>query len=346
MPVQYQTGIIQEHRTVRQSCGVFDVSHMGFVFVRGKEAKPFIQKLITNDINRISPRKALYTVLCLPTGGTIDDCIVYCRSPTEYAFVVNASNTAKDIAWMREHATPDVTIVDASEETSLIAVQGPQALQILCNSSSTDLTQVARFQFVDCSIAGVPCMAARTGYTGEDGFELACAAEHCVPLWESLLDQSTPTQPILPIGLGARNTLRLEARYCLYGNDLDETTTPYEAGLGWVVKLDASDFIGKQALVEQKRTGVQRKLIGFTIRARAIARPGYPILLNDPHSKQTILGTVTSGTGGISVPGAIGLGYVPSQYATQGQSVAIDCRGKKVPATITKGPFYTREEQS
>ena len=251
--------------------------------------------------------------------------------------IVNASNTPKDLAWIREHAG-GADVVDESAATGLIAVQGPQAVPLLAGlAEGADLAAVKRFHFARCRVAGVPVLAARTGYTGEDGFELACPADQTAALWRALLAAG-----LAPIGLGARDTLRLEARLSLYGNDIDETTTPYEAGLGWVVKPDAKDFIGKEALLRQKAEGLRRTLVGFRIDGRGIARHDYPIVDRALTGDAQVIGRVTSGTTGITVGGAIGLGYVPASRGAPGTQLTIDCRGKDVAATVVKGPFYQR----
>lgn len=332
MPVQYPTGIIKEHKAVRDAVGLFDVSHMGEAWLRGAGALEAVQRIVTNDAGKLADGQAMYTVMCLPSGGIVDDCIVYRRRADEYLIVLNAGNVTKDVAWLREHAGSGVTVDDRSEATALIAVQGPNAVATTDLLANVDLAAVARFSFAECTVAGVDVLAARTGYTGEDGFELACPADRAVALWDALLEAGGQ-----PIGLGARDTLRLEARLCLYGNDIDETTNPYEAGLAWVVKPDAKDFIGKDALVAAKAAGTGRKLIGFVISERAIARHGYPILADGQR-----IGEVTSGTKGISVEGAIGMGYVSTEHAAIGNSITIDCRGKEAVATIVKGPFYKR----
>ncbi|HKE20101.1 MAG TPA: glycine cleavage system aminomethyltransferase GcvT [Kofleriaceae bacterium] len=339
MPLQYQ-GIVAEHRAVRSAVGLFDVSHMGEVALRGPAAGDAVQRLITNDAAKLEDGSALYTVMCLPDGGIVDDCIVYRRAADDYMIIVNASNAAKDLAWVRQHAGA-AAVTDESDETALIAVQGPAAVALCARlAEAADLAGVGRFHFARCRIAGVPCLAARTGYTGEDGFELACPADRAADLWSALLAEGA-ADGVQPIGLGARDTLRLEARLCLYGNDIDETTTPLEAGLGWVVKLDAGDFVGRDALARQKVAGVKRSLVGFRIDGRGIARHGYAIvdraLEGDP-----VIGQVTSGTTGITVGGAIGMGYVPVSHAAAGRELTVDCRGKDVTAHIVKGPFYQR----
>jgi aminomethyltransferase len=341
MPVQYRTGIVKEHEATRTAAGVFDVSHMGEAVVRGQRAAEAVQRLITNDVGKLTDGAAMYTVMCKPDGGIVDDCIWYRRSATEYLVIFNASNRDKDLAWVREHAGPLAEVEDQSEATALIAVQGPRAVALVDGLSGADLAAVPRFHFADADIAGVRCMAARTGYTGEDGFEVACPATDAVSLWNAILDAGEAVGAV-PVGLGARDTLRLEARLCLYGNDIDETTTPYEAGLGWVVKPDAGDFIGKDALLRQKAEGVRRKLIGFRMDGRRAPRHGYAIV--DRDHDPPVIGEVTSGAPGITVGGAIGMGYVPAGYARADTTVTIDVRGKDVAATIVKGPFYKRED--
>jgi aminomethyltransferase len=339
MPLQYRGGIIKEHKQVRAAVGLFDVSHMGEVYLRGPSAAATVQRLITNDAGSLADGRALYTVMCKPDGGILDDCIVYRRAADEWLIILNAACRAKDVAWIRDNAG-GADIEDASEATSLIAVQGPEAVAICDQLADADLTAVPRFGFADCRLAGIPAMAARTGYTGEDGFEILCPAEGALALWSELLTLAEDAGGG-PIGLGARDTLRLEARLCLYGNDIDETTNPYEAGLGWVVKLDAGDFIGSGALVAVKAAGPARKLVGFRIEGRGIARPGYAIVEREREPAE--VGRVTSGTTGITVGGAIGMGYVPADRARAGETITIDIRGKDVEATLVKGPFYKRE---
>jgi len=336
MPVQYKLGIIKEHRHVRDSIGIFDVCHMGEAVLSGADAGKAVQKLITNDLSKLVDGAALYTVMCYEDGGIVDDCIVYRRSETEYLIILNASNTEKDLAWIRKNVGDMTDVDDQSVATALVAVQGPHAVE-LCNSlSPADLTSVKRFNFVRCDFAGVEVMAARTGYTGEDGFELAFPATEATKVWDALVAD----ERVQPIGLGARDTLRLEAKLCLYGNDIDKTTTPYEAGLGWVVKPNAADFIGKEALVAQKAEGLKRKLVGFRMEAKGIARHGYNIV--DRDQADPVIGQVTSGTNGITVGGAIGMGYVPLAQSKSGTKLTIDCRGKDVPAVVVKGAFYKR----
>lgn len=348
MPVQYKPGIIKEHRNVRSAVGLFDVSHMGEAFIRGARAGEAVQRLVTNNVGKMVDGSAMYTVMCYEHGGIVDDCIVYRRAADDYMIVLNAANVEKDLAWIRESTggIADSDIIDASDETALIAVQGPRAVALVDRLSPSDMAGIRPFHFAEVDVAGVPCMAARTGYTGEDGFELACPADRAVDVWTALLTEGE-ADGVMPIGLGARDTLRLEARLSLYGNDIDETTSPLEAGLGWVVKFKAGDFIGKDALRAQRASGVTRKLVGFRVEGRGIARSGYAILDRErpPESEAgPQIGRVTSGTKGISVDGAIGLGYVPTAYAKVGNSITIDCRGKDARAVIVKGKFYRRSD--
>jgi aminomethyltransferase len=343
MPVSYPAGTIKEHRAVREAVGLFDVSHMGEAYLRGSGARRVVGQLATNAVERAPVGKAVYTLLCHPSGGVVDDCIFYKRSDDEFFVIVNASNTAKDLEWFRDHASTDCDIVDVSDQTALIAVQGPKAAAMVDALAGGALAQMPSFSFADATVAGVRCLAARTGYTGEDGFELACAAVDAVRLWGALLEAAKPLGGV-PIGLGARDTLRLEAKLPLYGNDLDDDHSPLEAGLGWAVKLDR-EFIGATALREQQARGVSRTLVGFTIAdgARAIARHGYPVVDRTRGTGEAaVIGNVTSGGPGIWVGGAIGLAYVPAACALAGGQLTIDCRGKDVPATVVSGKFYKR----
>src|SRR5690348_4782304 len=340
MPVAYPAGTIKEHKAVRTSVGLFDVSHMGEFVLRGPRALDVVERLTSNAVATAPPGKAVYTLLCRPSGGIVDDCIFYKRSDEEFFVVVNASNTGKDLEWFREHASTTCDVVDASDETALIAVQGPKAVAMVDALAGGKLADLPSFSFAETTIAGVPCMAARTGYTGEDGFEIACRPADAPKLWTALLDAATPLGG-LPIGLGARDTLRLESKLPLYGNDIDDDHTPLEAGLGWAVKLDR-EFIGAPALRAQKERGLQRQLVGFKIdeTARAIARHGYAVVDRSLGTgEQAVIGTVTSGGPGICVGGAIGLAYVPTRLAQAGTALTIDCRGRDVTATVVSGKF-------
>jgi aminomethyltransferase len=345
MPVSYPSGTIKEHKATREAVGLFDVSHMGEAYLRGSGAREVVARLTTNTCESAPPGKAVYTLLCRPDGGIVDDCIFYKRADDDFMVIFNASNIAKDLEWFREHASTRCDVVDVSDQTSLIAVQGPKAAAMVDLLAGGTLAAMPSFTFTDAVVAGVRCMAARTGYTGEDGFELACANSDVVKLWDALYDAATP-QGGLPIGLGARDSLRLESRLPLYGNDLDDDHTPLEAGLGWAVKLDKGEFLGATALRAQKVKGLERQLVGFKIDegVRAIARHGYAIVDRGRDPADQVIGTVTSGGPGIYVGGAIGLGYVPVALAAAGTKLAIDCRGKDASATVVSGKFYKRPQ--
>ena len=339
LPVSYPAGTVKEHKAVREAVGLFDVSHMGEAVLRGPRATEAVQRLTTNDVGGAAVGKAVYTLLCRPDGGIVDDCIFYKRGADEYFVIVNASNRDKDLGWMREQVGDLVEIDDQSDATALIAVQGPKAVALCDRLAGGALTDVVGFGFRDAEVAGVKCVAARTGYTGEDGFELACPNEDAATLWAALLEDGA-RDGVLPCGLGARDTLRLESRLPLYGNDLDDTTSPFEAGLNWAVKLAKGDFLGREALIAQQAAGLTRQLVGFRIEDRAIARHGYAIV--DRNGKGAQVGVVTSGGPGITVGGAIGLAYVPPALTAPGTVLTIDCRGKDVAATVVKGKFYKR----
>ncbi len=343
MPVSYPAGTIKEHKAVREAVGLFDVSHMGEVFLRGPRVREAIEKLTTNAVASAPVGKAVYTLLCLPSGGVVDDCIFYKRADDDFMVIVNASNVAKDVEWFREQTHSLCDVVDVSDDTALIAVQGPKAIAMVDELAGGRLSGLTSFTFTETDVAGVTCTVARTGYTGEDGFELACRNQDAMKLWAALLDKATPLGG-LAIGLGARDSLRLESKLPLYGNDLDEEHTPLEANLGWAVKLDGRDFIGSPVLRKQKADGLARNLVGFKIteETRAIARHGYAVV--DRAATSPVIGTVTSGGPGIVVGGAIGLAYVPAKLAAAGTQLAIDCRGKDIPATVVSGKFYKRNQ--
>lgn len=335
MPVQY-SGILDEHRAVRTRAGLFDVSHMGEVEILGPGALALVQRLVTNDVERLAPDQALYSPMCTPEGGIIDDLLVY-RMGDRLMLVVNAANTAEDLAWIREHAGSDVQVVDRSAEIALLALQGPRAQEILQRLTSVTLSALRYYWFRQgIEVGGRKALVSRTGYTGEDGFEIYVDARDAVHLWNALVDAGHPSG-LLPAGLGARDTLRLEAGYLLHGNDMDKTTTPLEAGLGWTVKLGKGEFIGDDVLAAQKETGIARRLIGFTLAERAIARHGFPI-----RRDEASIGRVTSGSFGPTVEKSIGLGYVPPRDAAPGDPIAVEIRGRAAPGVVTKLPFYTR----
>jgi aminomethyltransferase len=338
MPLQYPTGILEEHHATRRAVGLFDVCHMGEIHFRGARACEAVQRLVTNDVGRLADSQALYTVACHPHGGIVDDLIVYRLDSAHYLLVVNAANIAKDHRWFVEQVGTWCEIRDASGETGLIAVQGPRAEGLLVSLGATALAALPRFHLLsDVTLAGKRVSIARTGYTGEDGFEVFCAWPDALPVWNALVD-ATGTSGGGPAGLGARDTLRLEARLHLYGNDLDDQTTPLEAGLDWVVRFQAGDFIGKEALLRQRQNGVARRLVGFVMLGRGIPRHGYG--LHAPSGEK--IGVVTSGGVGPTVGKNIGLGYVPVALAEPGAGLLVDCRGKMIEAKIHKGPFYRR----
>ncbi len=336
MPVQY-TGIVEEHLAVRNRVGVFDVTHMGEFEVRGSGALEFLQRMTVNDVERLTPGKVQYSAMCYEDGGIVDDLLVY-RMEDQYMLVVNAANLQKDLEWLRSHAPAGVEVKDVSDATALLAVQGPRSLATLQKLTSTDLTPVQYYTFVRATVAGVPMIVSRTGYTGELGFELYFTSDaktgHAV--WDAIF-QAGAEFNIAPIGLGARDTLRLEMAFMLYGNDIDKTTHPLEAGLGWITKLSKKEFFGKDVMVHAKEAGLKRKLVGFTLPDRVVARHGYEIV-----QQGQVVGVVTSGTFSPSLQHGIGMGYVRSDLATVGSTVGIMVRGKEATATIVRTPFIPR----
>ncbi len=335
MPVQY-SGIVDEHRAVRSAAGLFDVSHMGEVEVAGPGALESVQRVVTNDAAKLSVGQVLYSPMCTPSGGIIDDVTVFRLGEARYLFIVNASTTAKDLAWIGEH-TRGAQTLDRSSEFALLALQGPQAQPILQRLTRTDLSALKSFHIAaEVNVAGVRCLVSRTGYTGEDGFEIAPPWDEAPQVWEGLMETGR-REGLMPVGLGARDTLRLEAGFMLYGNDIDETTSPLEAPLGWTVRFDKGSFIGREILLAQKEQGVTRKLAGFEMTERAIPRHGYPLRVGDEE-----IGRVTSGTFGPWVNKSIGMGYVPKALTKSGTPVDVDIRGKAARATIVKLPFYKR----
>ena len=338
MPIHY-SGLVDEHTAVRQRVGLFDVSHMGEIRVEGQEALAFLSFLTTNDPTTLIDGQAQYTVMVNEQGCIIDDLLIYRFSETNFLLVVNAGTQDKDLEWIQKHAKRfQVRVASESEETAQIAIQGPLAEGVLGKLTGEDLPGIGYYHFKNGEVAGVPAVISRTGYTGEDGFEIYLGSAQASAVWEQLLDAGRD-EDIRPAGLGARDTLRLEARMNLYGQDMDETTTVLEAGLGWVTKLKkSSDFIGKDALRAQKKAGLARRLVGFTLSGRGIARPGYEVV----DEKGSPVGRVTSGTHSPTLGKAIGLAYVPVATASPGTDIHIQIRKNQVPATIVKGPFYKR----
>jgi aminomethyltransferase len=334
MPVQYAEGIMAEHRTVREKVGLFDVSHMGEIEIRGPGALDLVQRVTSNDASKMDIGQAQYSVMCRPDGGIIDDCITY-RFADRYMIVVNASNRDKDRDWIMQAAREfDVQVTDRSDEIALLALQGPKAQEVLARLTDTDLDAVRYYHFTEGAVADVNAIISRTGYTGEDGFELYVAAADAVTLWRRLL-LAGADDGILPIGLGARDSLRLEMGYALYGNDLDENHTPLEAGLGWVVKLDKGEFIGRSALAQLKERGVRQKLVGFTMKERGFPRHGYDVRVDGEPG-----GVVTSGIVSPSTGDGIGMAYVPAESAKPGTTIEIMIRDKATPAEVVRPPFY------
>jgi aminomethyltransferase len=331
MPVQY-TGIIEEHRCVRSAVGLFDISHMGEFEVRGAGALAAVQGLTTNDASALAVDQVQYSVLCYPSGGIVDDLTLYRLADDHYMLVVNASNIDKDWAWVTDGGRGG-TWTNASEATALLAVQGPRAEGLLQRLADRDVITVPYYHFVRGKVAGIPCLISRTGYTGEDGFELYVPAERSVALWNALMDDGR-RDGIQPIGLGARDTLRLEMKFALYGNDIDETTNPLEAGLGWVVKPAKGDFIGRAAIEAARAAGVKRKLVGIEMAERAVARHGYDVVKSGRS-----VGVVTSGSFSPSLERCIGIAYVASDLAAVGTEVEVDIRGKAQAARVAKTPF-------
>ena len=336
MPVQY-AGIRQEHHAVRTRAGLFDVSHMGEFEFRGPDAIAAVDHLVTNHVAGLEVGQALYTVCCNEAGGILDDLIVYRLEKDRVLVVCNASNRDKIAAHFRSHTLGDCALTDLSDDWSLLALQGPSAVDVIREAGAPDvLLELKPFRVTEALVDQVRVWAARTGYTGEDGFELFCENAVAARLWQTLIDAGSRFG-LEPVGLGARDTLRLEARLMLYGNDIDESINPFEAGLGWVVKLDASDFIGRASLIELKKARSRRRLVGFEMAGRGIARSGYSILADGER-----VGVVTSGSPGLTVGKNIGLGYVPRALARVGTPLGIEIRGRVVEAVVVQTPFYKR----
>jgi aminomethyltransferase len=336
LPVQF-TGIKEEHEAVRTRAGLFDVSHMGEIVVKGPDALALIQKLTTNDASKLEIGTAQYSLMCYPDGGTVDDLLVYRTGEEEYLLVVNAANTDKDFEWIREHASGNVTVTNMSVETAQLALQGPIAEQVLQKFTQTDLSEIKFFKFKqNVMITGVPVLVSRTGYTGEDGFELYMPAEGAAKVWNAILEAGKE-EGVLPCGLGARDTLRFEARLPLYGQELSPSITPIEAGLGFAVKPEKGEFIGRDVLARQKAEGAPRKLVGLEMIDRGIPRAHYPV-----HADGRQIGEVTTGTQSPTLKKNVGLALIEAAYAELGREVDVEIRGKKLKAKIVPTPFYKR----
>lgn len=337
LPVQY-AGILEEHKAVREKAGLFDVSHMGEVLVKGPEALAFLQKLVTNDVSRIADTQVLYTPMCYPDGGTVDDLLIYKRSNDEYFLVINAANIEKDWNWMKENSAGfDVELTNLSDQTAELALQGPLAETIVSKLTDAPLGKLGYYWFIpQTTVAGKPVMVSRTGYTGEDGFEIYCSPEDAAFLWEKLMEVGKP-YGLMPTGLGCRDTLRFEATLPLYGHELSATITPIEAGIGKFVSLDKGEFNGFATLAEQKQNGPKRKIAGFVLTGRGIARAEYPVVFEGRR-----IGTVTTGSYAPTLDKNIGLALVEAEYAKVGGKFDIEIRGKNVPAEVIAKPFYIR----
>lgn len=333
MPVQYRA-VIEEHLAVRRRAGLFDVSHMGEVEVSGPRALDLCQRLTANDVSRIKIGQAQYNLLLNENGGTVDDIVVYRLETDHFLICVNASNTDKDIQWIREKSKGEAEVQDSSSRYVQLALQGPLAEQVLQRLTPLRLKEIKSFHFSFGEVSGVRCLVARTGYTGEDGFELYCDPDRGVELWDGLMNAGRDVG-LQPAGLGARDTLRLEKAYPLYGHELDDSTTPLEAGLEWVTKFAKGPFLGREALLRQKQEGVRRRLVGLELTEPGIARSHYPIL-----KQGQPIGQVTSGTKSPTLGRSIALGYVVGGEAGVGNDVAVEIRGRKVGARIVSLPFY------
>ena len=336
MPLQYDS-IISEHKSVRNDAGLFDISHMGEIVIDGKGATKFVQRIITNDVSNLPDYNAVYSPICDEEGGTIDDIIVYKYNPEKYMFVVNCGTTKRDLKWIDKHKTEDTNVNNVSDQVSLLAVQGPKSAEIIRLVFGEKCASLSRFQFTELSENEMKPTVSRTGYTGEDGFEIFVDNSHCLELWNILLKKGKE-MGLKPAGLGARDTLRLEAGYILFGNEIDDFTTPMEAGIGWTVKFDKPDFIGKDALMRSIKSGSKRKLIAFKMVDKGIPRTDSDIVYRD-----NVIGKVTSGTFSPTLEIGIGNGYVLTHIAEHKRQVSIRIRETDFPAIITNTPFLTKD---
>jgi aminomethyltransferase len=336
MPLEY-TGVRQEHRNVRENVGVFDVSHMGEIWVRGPEAFGLVQRLTSNDIGLLSPGRIQYSCFPNESGGIVDDLLVYHFTKEAYLLVVNASNVEKDFRWILEHNDRGSAVEDDSAQLSQLAIQGPRAAELLQDLTRIDLSKIPYYHFTKGELAGVKdVIISNSGYTGAGGFELYILNEQAPRVWERLFEHGQKLR-LAPSGLASRDTLRLEMGFCLYGNDIDDTTSPIEAGLGWITKfVEGNDFINRRAFEIEKSGGVHRKLVGFEMKERAIPRQHYPILDGEGNP----LGEVTSGTMSPMTGIGIGMGYVRTDRAATGSEIFIGIRNKMVPAVVVRPPFY------
>jgi aminomethyltransferase len=336
MPLEYG-GVTQEHLAVRKKAGMFDVSHMGEIWIKGSRAYDLLQRLTSNDVSKLEPGRIQYTCFPNDRGGIVDDLLVYMYQPEKYLLVVNAANRAKDFQWIVSNNREGATVEDASDRISQLAVQGPLAIEVLQPLTSVDLSEVRYYHFVTGALGGKQeVIISNSGYTGAGGFELYMFNEDGPAIWEAIMESGT-SLGIEPCGLASRDTLRLEMGFCLYGNDIDDTTSPIEAGLGWITKFtEGNNFINREWMEEQKENGVKRRLIGFELMERGIPRQHYPIL----DAGGNPLGEVTSGTLSPMLGSGIGMGYVAPSHATPGAEIYIGIRNKKIPAVVRRPPFY------
>ncbi|HET7290934.1 MAG TPA: glycine cleavage system aminomethyltransferase GcvT [Vicinamibacteria bacterium] len=337
MPVEY-SGLIAEHMAVRTAAGLFDVSHMGEFEVTGPGALAFLQRVTSNNVAKLEDGHAQYSALPMPSGAPVDDVIVSRKAADRFLLVVNAGNIEKDFRWLQAQGPHDCELQNRSDAFGLVALQGPRAQEILQRLTPLDLDGLGYYRHAEASAAGFAATISRTGYTGEDGFEILVSTAETESLWRALLDVGAD-KGLVPAGLGARDTLRLEARMCLYGNDMDESTTLVEAGLGWIVSLDEAkgEFPGRAVLEQQKKAGTSRKLVGFEMVGRGIARHGYPVFVKGHEA-----GAVTSGTYAPFLQKNIGLSYLPTEHAAVGAEFDVEIRGRRVPARVVQTPFYKR----
>ncbi|MGD6853588.1 glycine cleavage system aminomethyltransferase GcvT [Bacillus infantis] len=341
LPVQF-TGIKDEHEAVRTKAGLFDVSHMGEIEVKGQASLDFLQKMMTNDISKLKSGGAQYTAMCYESGGTVDDLLVYKFEDDHYLLVVNAANIEKDYQWLEDHLIEGADIKNLSDQTAQLALQGPAAEGILQKlAGEKDLSEIGFFKFSsDVDLNGKKALVSRTGYTGEDGFEIYCHSDDASSIWNDILEAGKE-EGVLPCGLGCRDTLRFEANLALYGQELSPDITPLEAGIGFAVKINKeADFIGKPVLKQQKENGVPRKLVGLEMIDRGIPRHGYPVLANGEQ-----VGEVTTGTQSPTLKKNIGLALIKTQYAELGNEVEVEIRGKRLKAVIAATPFYKRDKK-
>lgn len=340
MPVQYKAGVIEEHLATRTRAGLFDVSHMGEIWVDGPDAVSFVDSITTNDVTKLADGQAHYSALTNEKGGVVDDLLVYRFGPEKLLLVVNAGTTEKDWDWITSHkGDANIALTNASADFCQIAIQGPQALYILQQMTDTELASIKYYWFTTGTVDDVDAIISRTGYTGEDGFEIYAAADKAEQLWKRIMLVGE-AEGIVPCGLAARNTLRLESAMSLYGHELSDDISPLEAGLGWITKLNKeSDFIGKEALLKLKTDGFKRKIVGFEMTEPGIGRDGFDVYINGEKT-----GYVTSGSPSPFLKKNIGLAFVPVDFANPGQELKIDIRGKQVGAKVVPTPFYKRDK--